>query len=47
MAVVSYKFVRRFFLEKGPKFAPTPQTIPVKDIVSEVEVAIVQFLFQN
>ena len=31
----------RSLLEKGPKFAPTPQTIPVKDIVSEVEAAIV------
>ena len=32
----------RSLLEKGPKFAPTPQTIPVKDIVSEVEAAIVR-----
>ena len=32
---------KRSLLEKGPKFAPTPQTIPVKDIVSEVEAAIV------
>ena len=30
----------RSLLEKGPKFAPTPRTIPVKDIVSEVEAAI-------
>ncbi|XP_068749247.1 uncharacterized protein [Montipora capricornis] len=30
----------RSFLEKGPKFAPTPRTIPVKDIVSEIEAAI-------
>ena len=27
---------------KAPKFAPTPRTIPVKDIVSEVEAAIVR-----
>ena len=32
----------RSLLEKGPKFAPTPRTIPVKDIVSEVEAAIVR-----
>ncbi|XP_068691539.1 uncharacterized protein [Montipora foliosa] len=30
----------RSLLEKGPKFAPTPRNIPVKDIVSEVEAAI-------
>lgn len=30
----------RSLLGKGPKFAPTPQIIPVKDIVSEVEAAI-------
>ena len=30
----------RCLLEKGPKFAPTPRTIPVKDIVSEVEATI-------
>jgi len=28
-------------LEKSPKFAPTPRTIPVKDTFSEVEAAIV------
>ena len=32
----------RSLLEKGLKFAPTPRTIPVKDIVSEVEAAIVR-----
>ena len=32
----------RSLLEKGPKFAPTPQNIPVKDIVSEVEATIVR-----
>ena len=32
----------RSLLEKGPKFALTPRTIPVKDIVSEVEAAIVR-----
>ena len=32
----------RSLLEKGPKLAPTPRTILVKDIVSEVEAAIVR-----
>ena len=30
----------RSLLEKGPKFAPTPRTIPVKDNVSEVEAIV-------
>ena len=30
----------RSLLEKGPKFAPTPNQIPYKNIVSEVEAAI-------
>ena len=32
----------RSILVKGPKFAPTPQKIPTKDIVDEVEAAIVR-----
>ena len=32
----------RSILEKGPKFAPTPRKIPTKDIVAEVEAAIVR-----
>ena len=30
----------RSLLEKGPKFAPTPTSIPHKNIVSEIEAAI-------
>ena len=33
--------VERAVLEKGPKFAPTPRQIPHKNIVAEVEAAIV------
>ena len=34
--------VERSILEKGPKFAPTPRKVPTKDIVAEVEAAIVR-----
>ena len=36
------KGLRKTKIEKGPKFAPAPGKIPTKDIVAEVEAAIVR-----
>ena len=35
----------RLLLEKGPKFAITPASIPYKNIVSEVEAIVFQLIY--